>query len=75
MYIYKTMNNESNIAGVSIRAIIVLALLSVFAASVFLGKSNDALTALTTAGIGWYFGQKNVLGANDAVESSEKKEV
>lgn len=59
------MNNESNIAGVSVRAIIVLALLGAFGASVFLGKSNDALTALTTAGIGWYFGQKNVLGTNE----------
>lgn len=69
------MNNESNIKGVSVRAIIVLVLLSAFAASVFLGKSNDALTALTTAGIGWYFGQKNVLGTTDAVESSDKTQV
>jgi len=67
------MNNESNIKGVSVRAIIVLTLLGAFAASVFLGKPNDALTALTTAGIGWYFGQKGILaGADSRPENSEK---
>lgn len=53
------MNNESNIAGISVRAIIVLFLILVFGVSVFMEIKNDALNSVVMAAIGWYFGQKS----------------
>jgi len=52
------MNNESTLWGVSVRAILVFALISVFSATVFLDIKNEVLNAITTAAVGWYFGQK-----------------
>lgn len=52
------MDNESTIGGVSIRAILVFTLIAVFAATVFLDIKNEVLNAITTAAVGWYFGQK-----------------
>lgn len=52
--------NESNIMGISIRAIIVLVLIILFATAMFLGIKNEVLNSMTLAGIGWYFGQKNM---------------
>jgi hypothetical protein len=52
--------SESNIRGVSVRAIIVLLLLIVFAASVFLKINSETLNSLVMAVVGWYFGQKNL---------------
>jgi hypothetical protein len=54
------MNNESNIGGVSVRAIIVFTLILIFSTTVFLEIKNDALNSLVMATIGWYFGQKSV---------------
>jgi hypothetical protein len=54
------MNNESNIGGVSVRAIIVFTLIVIFSATVFLEIKNDALNSLVMASIGWYFGQKSI---------------
>ena len=51
--------NESNIGGVSIRAILVLLLVTVFLISIFTSFKNDTLNALTTGAVGWYFGQKS----------------
>lgn len=53
------MNNESNIAGISVRAIVVLFLILVFGVSVFMEIKNDALNSVVMAAIGWYFGQKS----------------
>lgn len=53
------MNNESTIAGVSVRAIIVLLLIVVFSISVFTNINNEALNSVVMAAIGWYFGQKS----------------
>jgi hypothetical protein len=50
--------NESTIGGVSIRAILVFSLLTIFATTLFIGKNSEVLNAITTAAIGWYFGQK-----------------
>jgi hypothetical protein len=52
--------SESNIKGISIRAIIVLLLLIVFAISVFLKINSETLNSLVMAVVGWYFGQKNL---------------
>jgi len=52
------MNNESTIRGVSIRAILVFTLIVIFSATVFLEIKNEVLNAITTAAVGWYFGQK-----------------
>lgn len=52
------MNNESNIGGISVRAIIVLFLILVFGASVFLKINSESLNSVVMAVIGWYFGQK-----------------
>lgn len=60
------MNNESNIGGVSVRAIIVFTLIVIFSTTVFLEIKNDALNSLVMATIGWYFGQKSL--------NSEKKD-
>jgi len=54
------MNNESNIGGVSVRAIIVFTLIVIFSTTVFLEIKNDALNSLVMAAVGWYFGQKSV---------------
>jgi hypothetical protein len=54
------MNNESNIGGVSVRAIIVFTLIVIFSTTVFLEIKNDALNSLVMATIGWYFGQKSL---------------
>jgi hypothetical protein len=51
-------NLESNIGGVSVRAIIVLFLLVVFATAVFLKINSETLNSVVMATIGWYFGQK-----------------
>ena len=51
-------NLESNIGGVSVRAIIVLFLLVVFATAVFLKINSETLNSVVMAAIGWYFGQK-----------------
>lgn len=51
--------SESNIKGVSIRAIIVLFLILVFAVAVFMKINNEALNSVVMAVIGWYFGQKS----------------
>jgi hypothetical protein len=50
--------NESNIKGVSVRAIIVLVLLATFIVTLFTSYKSDVLNSLLTAAIGWYFGQK-----------------
>lgn len=50
--------NESTIGGISIRAILVFTLITVFSATVFLDIKNEVLNAITTAAVGWYFGQK-----------------
>lgn len=50
--------NESTIKGISIRAILVFTLITVFSATVFLDIKNEVLNAITTAAVGWYFGQK-----------------
>jgi len=52
------MNNESTLWGVSVRAILVFSLITVFSATVFLDIKNEVLNAITTAAVGWYFGQK-----------------
>ena len=52
------MDNESNVAGISVRAIIVFTLIVVFSTTVFLDIKNDALNSLVMASVGWYFGQK-----------------
>ncbi len=54
------MNNESNIGGVSVRAIIVFTLIVIFSTTVFLEIKNEALNSLVMAAVGWYFGQKSV---------------
>lgn len=51
-------NLESNIGGVSIRAIIVLTLILIFGASIFLKLESETLNNVVMATIGWYFGQK-----------------
>lgn len=51
--------SESNIKGVSVRAIIVLFLIIVFAVAVFMKINNEALNSVVMAVIGWYFGQKS----------------
>ncbi len=58
------MNNESNIGGVSVRAIIVFTLIVIFSTTVFLEIKNDALNSLVMATIGWYFGQKSLNSDN-----------
>jgi hypothetical protein len=58
------MNNESNIGGVSVRAIIVFTLIVVFSTTVFLEIKNDALNSALMATIGWYFGQKSLTSDN-----------
>jgi len=50
--------NESTIGGISIRAILVFTLITVFSTTVFLEIKNEVLNAITTAAVGWYFGQK-----------------
>jgi len=52
------MDNESTIGGVSIRAILVFTLIVIFSATVFMEIKNEVLNAITTAAVGWYFGQK-----------------
>jgi len=60
--------NESTIAGVSVRAIIVLFLVVIFAITVFTSVKNDALNSLVMAAVGWYFGQRY---PNNSVEVSD----
>jgi hypothetical protein len=50
--------NESNIYGVSVRAIIVLLLVAIFTVTVFTTYKSDTLNNLVMATVGWYFGQK-----------------
>jgi hypothetical protein len=63
--------NESTIAGVSVRAIIVLFLVVIFAITIFTSVKNDALNSLVMAAIGWYFGQKSPQSHNNDVEVSD----
>jgi len=64
--------SESNIKGVSIRAIIVLFLILVFAVAVFMKINNEALNSVVMAVIGWYFGQKSNRNSNGcAAKTSE----
>lgn len=50
--------NESNIGGVSVRAILVLILITVFSISIFFKINSESLNSVVMAVIGWYFGQK-----------------
>ena len=52
------MNNESNIGGVSVRAILVLMLITVYSISIFFSINSESLNSVVMAVIGWYFGQK-----------------
>ena len=63
--------NESTIAGVSVRAIIVLFLVVIFAITIFTSVKNDALNSLVMAAVGWYFGQKSPQSHNNPVEVSD----
>lgn len=54
------MDNESSIGGISIRAILVFTLIVVFTGTVFCEIKNEVLNAITTAAVGWYFGQKSI---------------
>lgn len=60
--------SESNIKGVSIRAIIVLFLILVFPVAIFMKINNEALNSVVMAVIGWYFGQKNNGSTTKTVE-------
>lgn len=53
------MNNESNIGGISVRAILVLMLITVFSISIFFKINSESLNSVVMAVIGWYFGQKS----------------
>ncbi len=59
------MNSESNIAGISVRAIVVLFLILVFGISVFMELKNETLNSVVMAAVGWYFGQKS----NDSTDN------
>lgn len=50
--------NESNIGGVSIRAILVLLLTLTFIVCLFMERSNQTIELLTSSAIAWYFGQR-----------------
>lgn len=74
--IYKCMaspekNSESSIGGISVRAIIVLFLILVFAVAVFMKINNEALNSVVMAVIGWYFGQKSNGNSSKPIESQE----
>ena len=62
-------NSESSIGGVSVRAIIVLFLILVFAVAVFMKITNEALNSVVMAVIGWYFGQKSNGNGSKPVEA------
>jgi len=62
--------NESNIGGVSVRAIIVLFLVLVFTITVFTSYKNDVLNSLVMAAVGWYFGQKTLSNVPTNTDSS-----
>ena len=62
--------NESNIAGISVRAIIVLFLVVIFAVTVFTSVKNDALNSLVMAAVGWYFGQKSPQSSSNSEASN-----
>jgi hypothetical protein len=62
--------NESNIGGVSVRAIIVLFLVLVFTITVFTSYKNDVLNSLVMAAVGWYFGQKTPSNGPTNTDSS-----
>ena len=53
------MNNESNIGGISVRAILVLMLITVFSISIFFKINSESLNSVVMAVVGWYFGQKS----------------
>jgi hypothetical protein len=61
-------NSESTIGGISVRAIIVLFLILVFAVAVFMKITNEALNSVVMAVIGWYFGQKGNSNSNKSTE-------
>ena len=63
--------SESNIKGVSVRAIIVLFLIIVFAVAVFMKINNEALNSVVMAVIGWYFGQKSTTSSKPTEISSK----
>jgi hypothetical protein len=58
--------NESNIAGISVRGIIVLFLVIVFGITIFTDIKNDALNSLVLGAVGWYFGQKSPQPSNSS---------
>jgi hypothetical protein len=62
-------NSESSIGGISVRAIIVLFLILVFAIAVFMKLNNEALNSVVMAVIGWYFGQKSNGNGSKPTES------
>jgi hypothetical protein len=64
-------NSESNIGGISVRAIIVLFLIVVFAIAVFMKINSEALNSVVMAVIGWYFGQKGNSNGSKPVETQE----
>jgi len=64
-------NSESSIGGISVRAIIVLFLILVFAVAVFMKINNEALNSVVMAVIGWYFGQKSNGNSSKPIESQE----
>ena len=53
------MNNESNIGGISVRAILFLILITVFSISIFFKINSESLNSVVMAVVGWYFGQKS----------------
>ena len=62
--------NESKIAGISVRAIIVLFLVIIFAITIFADIKNDALNSLVLGAIGWYFGQKSPQSSSNSETSN-----
>jgi hypothetical protein len=64
--------SESNIGGVSLRAIIVLFLLVVFSIAIFLKINSEALNSIVMAAVGWYFGQKSNSTPKPETDNSPK---
>lgn len=53
------MNTNYKLFGISMQEIILLALLGIFSGAVFFNIDNKILNGITTAVVGWYFGQRN----------------
>ena len=62
--------NESNIKGISIRAIIVFALIIIFSITVFTDIKSEALNSIVMTAMGWYFGQKTNSVDNNSTTST-----